>query len=180
MRKTPLQKRVVLLFAAVAVLAIGAFFLLKKSPSNQQSFKLETTATAINRNWEFPATDRNGTATTTKLTFAVTNLEKTNQIYVKNKPIRTTADKRFLVVSLELKNDTDKRVYFYSSDYARLVAGDGKKFEADFKNPRFEVAPFSTKKDKLAFLIANDGKPLELQIGEIAGTKDTIPVKFEP
>ncbi len=179
MRKTPLQKRLVLLFAAAAVLAIGAFFLFKKSPANQQSFKLETTTSAINRTWEFPSTDRSAAATTTKLTFSITNLEKTNQIYVKNKPIRTTADKRFLVVSLELKNDTDKRVYFYSSDYVRLVSADGKKFEADFKNPRFEVAPFSTKKDKLAFLIAPDGKSLELQIGEISGKVDTIPVKFE-
>ncbi len=179
MRATPSQKRLGLIFVVIAALVVGAFFLLRKGPSSPQSFKLETVSSAVNRNWEFPATDRNAAAITTKLTFTLTNLEKTNQIYVKNKPIRTTPEKRFLVVSLELKNDTDKRVYFYSSDYVRLVSGDGKKFEADFKNPRFEVAPFSTKKDKLAFLVSNEGTTFELQIGEVAGTKDTIPVKFE-
>ena len=179
MRKTLLQKRVVLILVVSAVVATSAFFLFQKKPSNQQSFRLETVTSVINRNWEFPATERNGAAATTKLTFALTNIEKTNQIYVKNKPIRTTPDKRFLVVSIELKNDTDKRVYFYSSDYVRLAVGDGKKFEADFKNPRFEVAPFSTKKDKLAFLVPGEDSTFELQIGEIAGTKDDIPVKFE-
>lgn len=157
---------------------LGGGVLLKRSSQKATPFQLETKSSQANKTWTFAATDRAGTAIPAKLTFIVTTVEKTNQIYVKNKPIRTTADKRFLVVSLELKNDTDKRVYFYSSDFVRLAAADGKKFEADFKNPRFEVAPFSTKKDKLAFLVDADQKSFDLQIGEVAGTRESLPIQF--
>ena len=179
MRHASTTKRIALVVALVAVVVLGGGLLLKKSSQKTTPFQLETKTAQANKTWTFPTTDRAGTAITTKLTFSVTTIEKTNQIYVKNKPIRTTPEKRFLVVSLELKNDTDKRVYFYSSDFVRLATSEGKKFEADFKNPRFEVAPFSTKKDKLAFLVANEGSTFELQIGEIAGAKDTIPVTFK-
>ena len=59
----------------------------------------------------------------------------------------------------------------------RFVA-EGKKLEADFKNPRLEIAPFSTKKDKLAFLIENKENKFQIQIGEVVGLPETIEISF--
>lgn len=123
--------------------------------------------------------DRSGQALAdSKITFSLISAEKTNQIYIKNKPVRTTPENAFLVLSLELKNDTSQRVWFYSSDFVRLVTNDGKKFEADFKNPRFEIAPLSTKKDKLAYLVNGKENNFQIQIGEIAGEKETVSLNF--
>ena len=133
---------------------------------------------SLDREWNFVASDRTGTPLETKIAFSLISAEKTNQIYVKNKPVRTTPDKGFLVLSLELENSTGERVYFYSSDYVRLLGLESKKFEADFRNPRFEIAPFSTKKDKLAFLVDAKEKNFQIQVGEITGTIETININF--
>lgn len=157
-----------------------AFFLIKNlKNSKTYQFKPATKEVFLNRKWEFSALDRNGLSLEKqKITFSLVSVQKTNQIYVKNKPVRTTPENAFLVLSLELKNDTDKRVYFYSSDLVRLLTKDEKKFEADFKNPKLEIAPFSTKKDKLVFLVSAKEDNFQIQIGEITGNKETINLKF--
>ena len=178
-RLFPTQRKPVLLIILIVVLVLGFFFFKKRvwTPKSGQ-FQLIKKAVSLDRKWDFFASDRNGTPLETKITFSLISAEKTNQIYVKNKPIRTTPDKGFLVLSLELENTTGERVYFYSSDYIRLLGPEGKKFEADFRNPRFEIAPFSTKKDKLAFLVNAKEKNFQIQIGEITGTIETISINF--
>lgn len=166
----------------VGLLLVGGFFLLKNKkiyPASQKSFQPFQRKISSERRWEFSPLDRSGQVlAATKITFSLVSGEKTNQIYIKNKPVRTTPENAFLILSLELKNDTSQRVYFYSSDFVRLATPEGKKFEADFKNPRFEIAPLSTKKDKLAFLVNGKENNFEIQIGEIAGEKETIDLSF--
>lgn len=156
-----------------------AFFLTKDFKNSKISqFKPATKEVFLNRKWEFSTLDKNGfLLEKQKNTFNLLSAQKTNQIYVKNKPVRTTPENAFLVLNLELKNETDKRVYFYSSDLVRLFVGENK-FEADFKNPRLEIAPFSTKKDKLVFLVSAREDNFQIQIGEITGNKETVSIKF--
>lgn len=172
------QRILIVITLTVLILVGGSFLYKKTSFFKSPTFQLQTKTANINRSWSFAATDRAGAAVTQKISFAITAVEKTNQIYVRNKPVRTASGKSFLVLSLELKNDTDKRLYLYPSDFVRLTTSDGKKFEADFRNPRLEIAPISTKKDKLAFIVDDKNSKFELQIGEITGNKDAVTVSF--
>ncbi|MBI4999336.1 hypothetical protein HZB97_01015 [Candidatus Gottesmanbacteria bacterium] len=167
-------------YLILIVILIFGFFLFKDKVWAPEigKFQLVKKTVSLDRKWNFVAQDKIGTPTKTKITFSLISAEKTNQIYVKNKPIRTTPDKGFLVLSLELGNTTGERVYFYSSDFVRLIGPQDKKLEADFKNPRLEISPFSTKKDKLAFLVGTQENDFQIQIGEIVGEKETVWIRF--
>jgi len=173
-----LRRRLALFIILVVALVLGFFFFKKIQTRRSPQFQPFQKTVTLDRKWDFVASDRTGAPLETKITFSLMSSQKTNQIYVKNKPVRTTPENAFLVLSLELRNDTDKRVYFYSSDLVRLLTPDGKKFEADFKNPRLEIAPFSTKKDKLAFLVSASQNNFQIQVGEITGEKETININF--
>lgn len=162
----------------ILILVLGFFFFKKTQIPSEKQFKPFEKTVSLDRKWDFKASDKTGNLLETMVTFSLLSAQKTNQIYVKNKPLRTTNDKAFLVLNIELKNETDKRVYFYSSDLVRLLNSENKKFEADFKNQRLEIAPFSTKKDKLAFLIGAQENDFQIQIGEIVGKNETVGVHF--
>lgn len=179
------QSKITLLFCIILlIIAVSLGFIFLKKPRNSQTPRVEPSSkvfqknTSLNRIWDFAAYDQRGKALDAKITFSLVSAQKTNQIFVKNKPIRTTPENAFLVLSMELKNDTDTRVFFYPSDFIRLLTPDGKKFEADIKNLRLEIAPFSTKKDKLAFLINSDQNEFQIQIAEIIGKTETIYFSF--
>jgi len=173
------QRQLFLFFIFITALILGLFFFNKRVLRlRPRQFQLIKKTVSLDRKWDFLASDKTGTPLETKITFSLVSAEQTNQIYVKNKPVRTTPDKGFLVLSLELENTTGERVYFYSSDYIRLLGPEGKKFEADFKNPRLEIAPLSTKKDKLVFLVSAGENNFQIQVGEIIGEKETININF--
>lgn len=172
------KKLTVLAIIFLAVVVVVFLFFQKFSPDRPSNFSLMKKTLSLGKKWDFPAANQAGTPGKTNITFSLVAAEKTNQIYVKNKPVRTTAENAFLIFSLELKNETGERVYFYSSDYLRLLSPEGKKFEADFKNPRLEIAPFSTKKDKLAFLVLANQNDFQIQIGEILGKPETVKISF--
>jgi len=161
-------------FIISLILGISLF---KARSSKQKQFTPSQKTVSLERKWNFIAFDRSGKTLKTTVLLSIVSVEKTNQIFVRNKPVRTTPDKSFLVLNLELENKNPERLYFYTSDYVRFVA-EGKKLEADFKNPRLEIAPFSTKKDKLAFLIENKENKFQIQIGEVVGLLETIEISF--
>jgi len=178
--KKALNTRKLIFLGIISLFSIASvFFLFQKFFSGKPSnFQVVEKTISLDRKWNFVGQDKMGAPTKTKITFSLVSAEKTNQIYVKNKPLRTTPDKVFLVLSLELENTTAERVYFYSSDFVRLIGSQDKKLEADFKNPRLEIAPFSTKKDKLAFLVGSQENDFQIQVGEIVGEKETVWIHF--
>jgi hypothetical protein len=178
-RRFSFPKRKLALFITLIIVVGLGFFLFKKIQSpRQKQFQPFQKTTVVERKWDFVASDKTGVPLETKITFSLISAQKTNQIYVKGKPVRTTPENAFLVLSLELKNDAQERLYFYSSDLIRLLSKDDKKFEADFKNPRLEIAPLSTKKDKLVFLVSASQNNFQIQVGEITGEKETININF--
>ncbi len=164
-----------LLFVGVSLLL--GFSLFKTRSSKPKQFTPSQKTVSLEKKWNFNAFDRAGKTLKTTVSLSIVSVEKTNQIFVRNKPVRTTPDKSFLVLNLELENKNPERLYFYTSDYVRFVA-EGKKLEADFKNPRLEIAPLSTKKDKLAFLVEDKENRFQIQIGEITGLPETIEISF--
>lgn len=156
---------------------IFGFFLFKTRSSKLKQFTPSQKTVSLEKKWNFNAFDRSGKTLETTVSLSLVSSQRTNQIFVRNKPVRTTPDKSFLVLNLELENKNPERLYFYTSDYVRFVA-EGKKLEADFKNPRLEIAPFSTKKDKLAFLVEDKENKFQIQIGELAGLPETIEISF--
>jgi len=174
---SPPRSFLFVLFVIVALL-FGFFFFKKLQSLRQKQFQPFQKTAIIGRKWDFFASDKAGTPLKTKITFSLISAQKTNQIYVKGKPVKTTPENAFLVLSLELKNDAREKLYFYSSDLIRLLSKDDKKFEADFKNPRLEIAPLSTKKDKLAFLVGSNENDFQIEVGEIVGGKETVWIHF--
>lgn len=164
-------------FFFLGVSLLLGFSLFKTRSSKPKQFIPSEKTVSLEKKWNFNAFDRSGKTLKTTVSLSLVSSQKTNQIFVRNKPVRTTPDKAFLVLNLELENKNPERLYFYTSDYVRFVA-EGKKLEADFKNPRLEIAPLSTKKDKLAFLVENKENRFQIQIGELAGLPETIEISF--
>jgi len=145
---------------------------LKKGPL----FQIESQKVTLEKKFSFPAQNNQGRKN--EIAFILNGAEKTNQIYFRNRPLRAGEEQSFLVLTLQLQNETPERLYFYSADFVRLIDKEERKFEADFKSPRFEIAPFSTKKDKLVFLVPKNQNEFKIQVGELEGTKETIRLSF--
>lgn len=167
----------ILCFFFLGVSLLLGFSSFKTRSSKPKQFTPSQKTVSLEKKWNFNASDRSGKILETTVSLSIVSSQKTNQIFIRNKPVRTTPDKAFLVLNLELENKNPERLYFYTSDYVRFVA-EGKKLEADFKNPRLEIAPLSTKKDKLAFLIENKENKFQIQIGEVVGLPETIEISF--
>jgi hypothetical protein len=153
----------------------------KVSKPAVQGEKTQVTSQIITlgKKFSFPGLDDTGKKKG-KIDFKITTVEKTNQVIVQDKTYTAKNDKTFLIVNLELKNDTTNRLNIFPGDMIRLVV-DGqeeKKFAPDLHNNYVLVAPISTKIERVGFVIDAAATNLKLQVGELEGDKEMLPVKF--
>lgn len=118
-----------------------------------------------------------------EISLSVVSVERTNEVTVKNKPIRASKDRFFLIINLELKNESTQKVGVVSSDLLRLKVGqNGTKLAPDLHNKLVLVSPVSTKSDKVGFVVVGQaGIPLTLELGEFYKNKEVkekIEIKF--
>lgn len=146
---------------------------------NKNESLAQNQAVKINKEFEFPGLDETGRAKG-KIGLKVTEIEKTNQVVVQEKTYTAQADKVFLIVNLELKNEDSKGLNIYPGDLTRLIVDDNdeKMFAPDLHNNYVLVAPISTKTDRVGFIVNKDFKSLSLQIGEVEKDKEFIEIKF--
>ncbi|MBI3282871.1 hypothetical protein HYZ70_02235 [Candidatus Curtissbacteria bacterium] len=99
---------------------------------------------------------------------------------VKDQMVPATNNKMFLVINLELKNDSTTAVNIIPSDLIRLVykGDEDNKFAPDLHNNAVSIAAISTRPDRLGFVIPQDIKEYKLLVGELDKKKDEVEIKF--
>lgn len=176
-----IQKRKKLLIGIVVVIILlGAVnsYALKKSNSGPP--KAMSVALDVGKNYEFVALDNQGKEVKDKIKFKIAKTEKTNQVLVQNQIFTAKNNKLFLIVNLELTNDSTTPLNILPGDLVRMSVDDDKttKFAPDLHNNLVPVAAISTKLDRLGFVIPDNVNSYTLYIGEIDGKKEEINLVF--
>jgi len=173
------KKNIIFVLAVIiAGLAIYSFVNKKKIPA--QASQPKTTVVSVDKSYNFSALNNQGKSNSGKIKLTMSKIEKTNQVLVNSKVYPAVNDKMFLIVNLELKNDSTQTLNIVPGDLVRLMIGSDKdnKFAPDLHNNVVPVAPISTKLDRIGFVIPIADKNFTLYIGELEGKKDEIPIVF--
>ena len=168
----------ILLFAVV----FGGFIYsrISKSRTKTTSSKTEDLVSASNqveikRDFEFPIQNAGKKVS---LKFSLNSAQLTNTIANQGKPIKSNSDQQFLIIFLELQNDSQYPININSQDFVRLIGEKDKKYAPDLYNGQIEVAPISVKRDEIGFAVTADKKQFQIQVGEINKDKETIDINF--
>lgn len=133
----------------------------------------------INREFLFPILDSKGKEIA-RFTYKLEDAELRNEIVIQGKRKIAITGKTFLLVSLKLKNPTEQRLQINSRDYIRLsVNGNRDELLAPgVHNDPVEIQAISINYSRFGFLVNTSDKNFVLQVGEIGGVKEDIPLKF--
>lgn len=136
----------------------------------------------IDKLMNFPLKDANAKEVG-KFEYTIQNAELRRQIVVQGRNATAVSGRVFLIFNLKVKNSLDKALQINTRDYLRItLAGNpSEKLAADIHNDPVEVQAISTKYTRVGLAIDEKDahKPIELQIGEIGGTKQTITLNFK-
>lgn len=155
--------------------------MVRKNTANSQTPKAITAS--VNRSFDFPAVitiNNRVQPSRDKVKLKVANVEKTNQVIVQDQVFTARNSKKFLIVNLELRNDTKGPLNIVPGDLIRLAitGNEDTKFAPDLHNNTVSIAAISTKIDRVGFVIPEDAKSFKLYIGEIDGTKEEIAINL--
>lgn len=173
------RKKKFLILLVVIILAAGYFnFSSKKTQGSTND--VNTVTVSVEKSFEFPALDNQGKAVKDKIKFKIKDVEKTNQVLVKDQVFTAKNNKLFLIVNLDLRNDATVAHNLLPGDLVRLSVGDDKdtRYAPDLHNNLVPVAAISTKIDRVGFVIPDSAKKFVLYIGEIEGDKQETSLNF--
>jgi hypothetical protein len=133
----------------------------------------------VNRKFNFDGLDETGKKKG-KLEMVITTAEKTDSVIVQDKTYTAKNGKAFLILNLELINDSKDRLNIFPGDLIRLVVNnqEEKKFAPDLHNNYINVAPISTKIERVGFVIDASANNLKLEIGELEADKKAVNIQF--
>ena len=131
----------------------------------------------VKRSFEFPA-PRVGKKGEKEVTFTLVSAELKDEIKVKGVPRKAGKDSLFLLLRLEIENETTDKLSLTPSDFIRLVSKEEKKFAPDFHNATIIIDPLSVRKDLVSFIVPKDEKNFTLLVGELEEEKETVEISF--
>lgn len=134
----------------------------------------------LNKQFEFPLLDETGKEVG-KFTYTLETAELNSEIIVKGSRATAVKGREFLIINLKIVNSLDKGVEINSRDFIRLIVnGNTKELLApDIHNDPVEVQAISTKYSRVGFAINESDNSLVLQVGQINGDKQTVPLNFK-
>ena len=174
------KAKIVVLIGLFLLLVIFGIRMLPGKKSTDQTLGAKSLVIAVNKNFEFPAFTAQGRIAPTKIKVAITNAEKTNQVLVKDQTFTAKNNKLFLIVNIDLKNDSTQILNSTPGDLFRLAYADNldNKYAPDLHNNTIPVAAISTRPDRLGFVVPQDMKEFRLYVGELEAKKEEIVLKF--
>ncbi len=181
-RKHP--KIVLIALAIVLVLGFAAFKIAEPNKAAGNgingivSSENSSTKVNINRKFEVPIKNKDGSETGEKLGITITDIEKTNEILIKNSPAKTKNGKIFLVINMEIQNDTKKQLTVKPVDMVRLIGDDGRSYAPDVHNNEVSAEPVSLRKTRVGYVVDRSKNSFKLFVGEVRGQQEPIEVSF--
>jgi hypothetical protein len=169
----------VILSAIVYVSGRAKSSAMQNGTAVQSSTQNAEKAGSINREFSFPIKNEKGEEIS-QLKYTIESAELRDEIYVKGQKATAVPGRTFLIISVKLSNSLDKTIQINTRDYVRLVRN-GNAIEPlapEIHNDPVEVQPISTKTTHIGFPINESDTDLQLQVGEIKGSKELIPIVF--
>ena len=177
----PIALLVVIIGAVILVTGRMLQFSTRAASQDQRATIPGPRATdTLNKQFSFPITDDKGKEVT-KLQYNIDSAEIRDEIIVQGTRAIAIKGRTFLILNLKLVNTYEKTINMNARDYIRLVVnGNTNELTApDIHNDPVNVQATSTKDTRLGFEINDtDINHLSLQVGEIKGNKETVPLKF--
>lgn len=181
-----LPKQAIFIIVVLLIVA-GIIVIFKSAPSGTQTAGTSAKPAAptakatqvINKEFSFPIKDNDGKELS-KIKYLIESANLQDEILVKGERARAVVGRTFLIFNIKITNNYKQGIQINSRDYMRLIV-DGKNEEliaADIHNDPVEVQAISTKSTKIGFPIDENYKSLEIQVGEINGTKQSIKIQF--
>ena len=175
-----LGKKVWLTLLGLGIIAFGVWYVRntnsKRPQNNIPNSNPVLAQTALNSEYKFEALT--ASKKKTEIVLRLTDAEIRKEVLIQGKPATASGDKAFLILNLEFDNADTVSKYITPVDLFRLVDDKGKKFAADVHSNMVEVAPISTKKTKIGFVVLSSQKTFKLNLGELEGEKTDLEVKF--
>jgi len=130
---------------------------------------------AVGREFSFPLRDAKGVEVG-RLKFLVDKAELRDEILVKGQKAKAVEGRTFLLLTLKISNEFERRIEIDTRDYVRLSVNGNKDewLAPDFHNDPVEVQAISIKYTRVGFPINGTDTNLVLRIGEIKGEKTEI------
>lgn len=189
LKKLKMNKKAFYIILGIILLSIFGFKLAAKVKNNISSKsdpkKIVSTAKQkvdLKREFEFkiPIVDDQGrfSAKQEKIKFILTEAEIKDDIKVKGEDRKAKEGQHYLILRIELQNDSPNRLAIISNKYVRLIGLDGKKYSPDFHNAMVAIDPLSVRRDLVAYIINKDSKNFTFQVGELESDKQTIEIAF--
>lgn len=133
----------------------------------------------LNKKFEFPLVDSEGKEVS-KVTYVIQKAELQKEIIVKGQRAYAVEGRAFLILNIKVINNFDSAIQINARDYVRLIVDNSQdKLAPDIHNDPVEIQAISTKPTRLGFPIDSNFKSLVLQVGEINGKKQTIPLNLK-
>lgn len=174
----------VAVFMVLALFAAGIVIRRLKQPaaapsSEKVSIAGPIASQTLNKTYEFPLKDAQGKEIA-KISYTLENAELRDEIIVQGRRAEAIQGRRFLIVTIKIKNSYEKAVNINARDYIRLTVNGNKEEQlaADIHNDPVSVQPISTKITRIGFPINETDKNLVLHIGEIKGQKQDLALEF--
>lgn len=171
------------LVAGILVVLLAIFLLNKPNSSKNgvgNAAPARSVSEKVGKSFDYPALSSQGKQTNNKIKFTIASVEKTNQVLVNDKTFTAKNNKLFLIINLELKNDSTQMLNILPGDLIRLTySGDEEnKFAPDLHNNLVPIAAISTKLDRVGFVIPDSIKVFKILVGELEGKKESIEISF--
>lgn len=132
----------------------------------------------VNKRFEIPIKNKDGSQTGEKLGITITTIEKTREILIKNSPAKTKNGKIFLILNIEIQNDTKKQLSVRPVDMVRLIGDDGRSYAPEVHNNAVTAEPVSLRKTKVGYVVEETKNSFKLFVGEVRGQQEPIEVSF--
>jgi hypothetical protein len=172
----------------LVILLVAGFLLVVKflTRNNQGSVAGETINVSdakktldLNKEFGVPLKTSDGDELSS-IKYLLEKAEIRDEIIYKGKRATAVEGRDFLIVNLKITNDYTKPIELRSRDYIRLsVNGNESEWLApDIHNDPVEIQAISTKLTRVGFPINESDANLVLQVGEIDGEKEKIPLSF--
>lgn len=173
-------KKLVILIAILLIVSITYLTLFSRKNSAQLQGAVSEII-KVDKSFDFPAVNNSGKATGTKVKFKISQAERTDRVLVKDQSVKATNKKLFLVINLDLKNDATIPVNITPGDLIRLTYANDKEnlYAPDLHNNAVQIAPISTRNDRLGFVIPQEVSQFKLLVGELEKKKEEVQLKFD-